>query len=167
MTLRLSKILLVVCAGLLGLLSGVDNILDYGTNFEVVRHVMSMDTTGAGEMMMSRAIVSDTLHRLLYAGIIAAELAYGGLCLIGALRLYFARAASAATFEAAKDIAVAGLTLGVVLYFLGFMIIGGEWLQMWRSADWNFQQPAFRFLVSLGIVLIFVALPEPNRRDPL
>lgn len=167
MTLRLSKIVLVVCAGLLGLLSGVDNILDYGTNFEVVRHVMSMDTTGAGEAMMRRAIVSDALHRLLYGAIIAAELAYGGLCLAGALRLIVAREASAAAFEAAKDIAVAGLTLGVVLYFLGFMIVGGEWLQMWRSADWNFQQPAYRFLVGLGIVLIFVAMPEPDRRDAL
>lgn len=162
MTLRLSKILLVLCAGLLGLLTGLDNILDYGTNFEVVRHVMSMDTTGAGEMAMSRAVVSDTLHRLLYAAIIAAELAYGALCLFGAARLFVALRAGAAVFEAAKDFAIGGLTLGVILYFFGFMIIGGEWLQMWRSADWNFQQPAFRFLVSLGVVLIFLASPEPR-----
>lgn len=162
MTLRLSKILLVLCAGLLGLLTGLDNILDYGTNFEVVRHVMSMDTTGAGEMAMSRAVVSDTLHRLLYAAIIAAELAYGGLCLYGALRLFAARRSGAAAFESAKDFAIGGLTLGVVLYFFGFLIIGGEWLQMWRSAQWNFQQPAFRFLVSLGVVLSYLASPEPR-----
>jgi predicted small integral membrane protein len=160
MMLRLSKILLVACAGLLGLLSGLDNILDYGANFEVVRHVMSMDTTGAGAAMMARAVISDPLHRLLYAAIIATELAYGGLCLVGAQRLFVARRSGAAAFAAAKELAVAGLTLGVLLYFFGFMIMGGEWLQMWRSADWNFQQPAFRFLVSLGIVLIFLATPE-------
>ncbi|MBY6242576.1 DUF2165 family protein [Methylosinus sp. Sm6] len=162
MTLRLSKILLVACAGLLGLLTGVDNILDYATNFEVVRHVASMDTTGAGESMMARAIVSDTLRRLLYAAIIAVELAYGALCLFGAQRLFVARGGSAAAFEGAKGPAAAGLTLGVLLYFFGFMIVGGEWLQMWRSADWNFQQPAFRFLLSLGFVLVLLATPEPR-----
>ena len=162
MTLRLSKILLVACAGLLGLVTGLGNILDYGTNFEVVRHVMSMDTTGAGEALMARAIVSDTLHRAVYAAIIGAELVYGGLCLVGAQRLFVALKGSAAAFEAAKSMAAAGLTLGVLLYFFGFMIVGGEWLQMWRSAEWNFQQPAFRFLAALAIVLIFLATPEPR-----
>lgn len=110
---------------------------------------------------MARAIVSDTLHRAAYAAIIAVELVYGGLCLVGAQRLFVALKGGAADFEAAKSMAVVGLTIGVLLYFLGFMIVGGEWLQMWRSAEWNFQQPAFRFLVILAIVLIFLATPEP------
>ncbi len=161
MILRAAKILLVLCAGLLGLVSGFDNIFDYDTNFEVVRHVASMDTTNADAAMMARAIRSDTLHRLIYAGVIATELAYGALCLYGALRLFGARRDNSARFEAAKDYAIGGLALGFALYFFGFMIIGGEWLQMWRSLDWNFQQPAFRFIGCLGFILIFLAMPEP------
>ncbi|MBG0810154.1 DUF2165 domain-containing protein [Methylosinus sp. H3A] len=165
MILRAAKILLVLCAGLLGLLSGFDNIIDYDVNFEVVRHVASMDTTKAGAATMGRAILSDTLHRLIYAGVIATELAYGALCLYGALRLFGAWRGDAATFEAAKEFAIGGLALGFALYFFGFMIVGGEWFQMWRSVDWNFQQPAFRFIGCLGFILVFLAMPEPVRGE--
>ncbi|WP_159726472.1 DUF2165 family protein [Methylosinus sp. Ce-a6] len=163
MIVRAAKILLAACAGLLGLVSGLGNIFDYDTNFEVVRHVASMDTTHASAALMSRAILSDMLYRLIYAAIIATELAYGALCIYGALRLFGARRDDAATFDAAKQFAIGGLALGFALYFFGFMIVGGEWFQMWRSADWNFQQPAFRFIGSLGFILVFVALPEPAR----
>ena len=165
MILRAAKILLVLCAGLLGLASGFGNIFDYDTNFEVVRHVASMDTTNADPAMMRRAIHSDTLYRLIYAGITATELAYGALCLYGALRLFGAWRGDAARFEAAKEFAIGGLALGFALYFLGFMIVGGEWFQMWRSIDWNFQQPAFRFIGCLGFILVFLALPEPARGE--
>lgn len=74
-----------------------------------------------------------------------------------------ARAARAADFDAAKEVAIGGLALGLALYFVGFLIVGGEWLQMWRSAEWNFQQAAFRFVGGIGIILIFVALPETDR----
>ena len=113
---------------------------------------------------MSRAILSDTLHRLLYAGIIATELAYGALCLSGALRLFGARKAMRRASKRPRNLAIGGLALGFALYFLGFMIVGGEWFQMWRSVDWNFQQPAFRFSAASASCSIFVAMPEPARR---
>jgi hypothetical protein len=31
---------------------------------------------------------------------------------------------------------------------------------MWQSQTWNFQQPAFRFYMTVLGVLIFVALPD-------
>ncbi|HKZ95782.1 MAG TPA: DUF2165 family protein [Hyphomicrobiaceae bacterium] len=40
MIVRASKALLVLWIGLFALLVGADNIIDYGTNFEFVRHVM-------------------------------------------------------------------------------------------------------------------------------
>lgn len=163
MILRIAKILLAGAAGLLGLLTGVDNIVDYSTNLEVVRHVLSMDTTHAHDILMSRAISSDALHHLFYWGIIATELVYGALCLYGALRLFDARGASAASFNGAKDIALAGLALGFGLYFFGFLIVGGEWFQMWQSEEWNLQEAAFRFIGSIGVVLIFVALRDGER----
>ncbi len=52
------------------------------------------------------------------------------------------------------------LAIGFTLYFFGFLIIGGEWFQMWQSPQWNMQQPAFRFLVSIGMMLIFICLPD-------
>ena len=56
---RLSKALLTLALGLFALLVGVDNIIDYGTNFAFVQHVLSMDTTFPGNKLMWRSITSD------------------------------------------------------------------------------------------------------------
>jgi len=76
------------------------------------------------------------------------------------LRLWRTRRAPAAYFNLSKDMAVAGLICGLVLWFFGFMVIGAERFQMWQSQTWNGQQAAFRFIVCIGIVLIFL-----NQKD--
>jgi len=157
MTLRLAKILLVSLAGLFSLLVGADNIIDYGTNYAFVQHVMSMDTVFPNSSLTWRAITNPALHHAAYAAIIAAELLTGILCLVGAWRLWGARAYFAGEFNAAKDLAIAGLVLGFALWFFGFMVVGGEWFQMWQSQTWNGQEAAFRFIGCIAFVLIFLA----------
>ncbi len=73
--------------------------------------------------------------------------------------------ADANAFNRAKTFAVVGLTLGFLLWQVGFMSIGGEWFGMWQSQQWNGVPSAFRFLVTIIAVLIFVAMPdrEPDR----
>ena len=157
MIVRAAKILLVLLIGLFSLLVGVDNIIDYGTNYAFVQHVMSMDTVFPNSTLTWRAITSPALHHTAYAGIIAAELLTGVLCVVGALKLWNARAYFASDFHAAKDIAVAGLVLGFALWFFGFMVVGGEWFQMWQSQTWNGQDAAFRFIGCIAFVLIFLS----------
>jgi predicted small integral membrane protein len=160
MVARLSKILLVLFVGLILLLVGIDNIIDYQTNFVFVQHVMTMDTVSPGTTLTWRAVSQPALHHAAFAFIIAAELVSGGLCAAGAWRLWEALGADAARFNAMKDTAITGLVCGFVLYFFGFLVIGGEWFQMWQSQTWNAQASAFRFLASIGLVLIFL-----NQRD--
>ena len=157
MTVRLAKILLVCLVGLFSLLVGADNIIDYGTNYAFVQHVMSMDTVFPNSSLTWRAITSPALHHASYAAIIAAELLTGVLCLLGAWRLWNARVYFASEFNAAKDLAVAGLVLGFALWFFGFMVVGGEWFQMWQSQTWNGQEAAFRFIGCICLVLVFLA----------
>jgi predicted small integral membrane protein len=52
------------------------------------------------------------------------------------------------------------LTLGFLLWQVGFMSIGGEWFGMWQSQQWNGVPSAFRFLITIMAVLIFVAMPD-------
>ena len=68
--------------------------------------------------------------------------------------------ADAGNFHRAKRCAVIGLTLGFLLWQVGFMSIGGEWFGMWQSQQWNGVPSAFRFLMTIIAVLIFVALPD-------
>jgi predicted small integral membrane protein len=75
----------------------------------------------------------------------------------GAFRLWRARNGIAADYNAAKDIAVAGLVCGLALWFFGFLTVGGEWFQMWQSKTWNGEEAAFRFVTCIGLVLIFLS----------
>ncbi len=156
MILRLSKAALTASAGAFALLAGADNVIDGGTNLAFVQHVLSMDTTFPGNALLGRAITSEWGHRATFALIIAAELAVGLLATAGAWRLLRARARPAPEFNAAKGPAIAGLAAGFALYFFGFLVIGGEWFQMWQSETWNGQEAAFRFAALFGLVLIFV-----------
>jgi predicted small integral membrane protein len=160
MIVRMSKALLVLNVGLILLLVGVDNVIDYQTNFVFVQHVMAMDTVSPESTLVWRAVTQPALQHAAFAFIIAAELVSGGLCAAGAWRLWEARGADATRFNAMKDTAIAGLVCGFVLYFFGFLVIGGEWFQMWQSQTWNAQASAFRFLASIALVLIFL-----NQRD--
>jgi len=160
MIVRLSKTLLVALVGLLLLLVGANNIIDYQTNFEFVQHVMAIDTLSPSTSLAWRAVTSPALHHAVYALIIAVEILSGAACVAGSARLWQVRDASADCFNAAKGVAVAGLTCGFALFLFGFLTIAAEWFQMWQSKEWNAQAPAFRFLAAIGLVLLFL-----NQRD--
>ena len=123
-----------------------------------------MDTTFPGNALMGRAITDPTLQKLGYFVIIAAELAAGILCLAGAVALFRVRRRPAIVFDEAKGLAILGLTLGFVLWFTGFMTVGAEWFLMWQSPTWNGQEAAFRFIVCIGIVLLYVSRSDERER---
>jgi predicted small integral membrane protein len=153
---RYAKIVMSLCLAIFCLLVVSNNITDYGTNFLFVQHVLSMDTTHPGNALTYRAITAPAIWNLSYGLIIAAEAVTGVLFLAGAIRLWQERDASGAKFNAAKGPFVAGAIAAFLLWFLGFMVIAGEWFAMWQSQTWNGQEAAFRFYVTVLAVLIFV-----------
>lgn len=156
MTVRYCKILLVASVGFLALLIVLNNLQDPRSNLLYIQHVMSMDTTFPDNQLKWRALISPTAHGLAYGLLVMCESAIALLCFLGTYRLLKAVKEPAKTFEQAKGIAIAGLTLAFLLWFVGFMAIGGEWFAMWQSEVWNGQQPAFRFIGCVGLVLLFV-----------
>jgi len=162
MAIRAAKAAMVAAIALLASLVAFGNVTDYGTNFAFVQHVLSMDSIFPGSTITYRAITSPALHHAAYAIIIVAEAATAVLCWIGAAKLFRRIASDARTFNRAKTFAVAGLTLGFLLWQVGFMSIGGEWFGMWMSGQWNGVPSAFRFVVVIAAVLIFVALPDED-----
>lgn len=157
---RISKAILVLMVALFCLLVGYNNIVDYGSNFEFTRHVLLMDTTFPGNRLMGRAISSPLLHHAAYWLIIAGELLASALYLAGAIALLRRLRGTQPAFAQAKTLAVCGLTLGLVVWFFGFMTVAGEWFAMWQSPQWNGVESAFRFVVCIGVVLIYVAQNE-------
>ena len=62
--------------------------------------------------------------------------------------------------DAAKKRVIVGATVGFLVWFFGFMVIGGEWFLMWQSDTWNGQDAAFKFYMAILGVLIFVNQPD-------
>jgi predicted small integral membrane protein len=160
MTLRTIKMLLVYGVAVFYTLVVLDNITDYGSNYEFVRHVMMMDTTFPGNKGMWRAINSPALHTVFYLSIITWEAATMILCWWGGLSLAQALRGPATAFQQAKRISIAGLALSLTMWLVVFLAVGGEWFMMWQSKSWNGQDAAFRMFTVVGIVLLIVALPD-------
>jgi predicted small integral membrane protein len=159
---RVAKVLVVAALGSYALMVAYNNIVDYGSNYEFVRHVLSMDTTFPGNALMHRALAGETMWRLAYAAIIGTEWLTGFLLVAGALALLRRLRAPAGAFNRAKVWAIAGLTVGFGLWFFGFMVIAGEYFVMWQSKLWNGQEAAFRIATEMLGALIFIALPDPD-----
>ncbi|WP_046869238.1 DUF2165 family protein [Microvirga massiliensis] len=160
LAIRAAKVLMVAAIAFFATLVAFGNITDYGTNFVFVQHVLHMDSIFPDATIGYRAITSPTLHHAAYNLIIAAETLTAILCWIGAFRLLRKLRADAMSFNRAKGWAVAGLTLGFVVWQVGFMSVGGEWFGMWMSQQWNGVPNAFRFLMTILGVLIFVSLHD-------
>jgi predicted small integral membrane protein len=157
---RLAKVALIAALAAYALIVAYDNIVDYGSNYEFVRHVLSMDTTFAGNALRHRAIIDETVWKAAYALIIAIEWLTCLLLALGAIALLRKLTAPAAAFNRAKAWAVAGLMVGFGLWFFGFMVIAGEYFATWQSQIWNGQESAFRIATMMLGVLIFVSLTD-------
>lgn len=166
MIVRLSKLTLLAAVALFMTLVAIGNITDYGSNWQFVQHVLSMDTTFRSPNLMWRAIADPMVQTLAYLLIILVEAASALTLWFGCLRLWARRRDGAGRFNDGKDAAVAGLTLTMLLWGLGFIAIGGEWFAMWQSQDWNGQDAAFRFLAFSGIVLIYLVQPDSALPGP-
>ncbi len=159
---RLSKIILVWAIALFASLAAFSNLSDYNSNFEIISHVLKMDTTFPDNQGLWRAIESPLIHHIIYGLIIFVEIIVALLCWLGGYRL-LKSIQNPVTFNQAKKLAILGLTLGFILWFTGFMTIGGEWFLMWQSDVANGQQAAFRLVVIIGILLIYLVHPDEDR----
>jgi predicted small integral membrane protein len=156
MQLRLCKIIVTALSSLFLLVVVFNNMTDPNSNYQFVRHVLSMDTTFPGNTLMYRAISTPVIHKAIYASVIAWEALSCVLIGAGALRLWKARGAPTAEWRSAKGLASLGLTAGLVQWYFAFMTVGGEWFLMWQSRVWNGQEAAFRLFVFMALTLIFV-----------
>lgn len=161
MTIRLLKTSMVFAVGLWALLIAADNLFDYESNWQFVQHVLSMDTVFPDNTLKYRAITNPMLQSIGYWLIIATEWVMSALCLAGASKLFRARRSHAA-FIAAKPLAACGLVLVFLLYFMGFVVVGGEWFCMWQSQIWNGQAKAVMFLTCAMLVLIVLLMREED-----
>ena len=140
-------------------------------NQPFVQHVLAMDTANFGAEpgtdldpdVMWRAVENEALQDAAYVGVIVWE-ALTALVLLGSLR-WWARGRSDGYLRA-RAASTIGLLMMLLLFLGGFIAIGGEWFQMWRSSDWNGLDPAFRNAVLAMVTLVIVQMTSPRWDQP-
>jgi predicted small integral membrane protein len=157
---RSAKLMLLAGIALFYTLVVFNNLTDFDSNYQFVRHVLSMDSTFPGNHGMWRALPSPAFHMAFYISIIAWEASTMILMWWGAVRLLQAIRLPTAAFNRAKGAAVMALTLSMLMWLVAFLSVGAEWFLMWQSHTWNGQEPAFRMFAVVGLVLLILMQPE-------
>jgi predicted small integral membrane protein len=157
---RIAKTVAVAAIALMTLLVVIGNITDYFTNYHFVEHVMKMDTIFPGSHLYYRHVESPFLFHAGYIILIAMEALMAFCGIKGSWLLFKNLKSDASVFHASKNWAVTAITIGVIIWFLGFEVVGGEWFAMWQSSSWNGLGAAERIVSFLVLVLILLHLKE-------
>lgn len=158
---RFVQITIAALAGIYLLLVGVNNVLDYDVNFEFAKQVMGMkDVFPSNDLDDWRSISQLWLIHIFYIGIIFLEITGGLFTLKGVADLIKNRRSEALIFNHKKKFAIYGVLIGMVLWAGVFLIVAGEWFQMWQSATWNAQGTAFNLAILYGVFIIILLKEE-------
>lgn len=153
---RMVLLVAIAGCGLMTFLIAFGNITDYNTNYEFVKHVLSMDSIFENSTVKYRSINNDSIHHLAYIFIIALETAMAYFFITGSIQMYLDRKGDKEKFNLSKKNAYIGIALSIILWFIGFSVVGGEWFSMWQSVEWNGLDPAYR--LTSFFMLTFLAL---------
>jgi predicted small integral membrane protein len=157
---RLAKTISVAAIGIMASLIVMGNITDYSTNYQFVEHVLKMDTTFNDSHLHYRSINNAFAFNAFFISLILMETLMAFCCIKGSWLLVKNLKSDPVIFHAAKNWAIAGIIIGIVIWFAAFEVVGGEWFAMWQSNTWNGLAAAERILSFLGVTLILLHLKD-------
>ena len=146
---RSSKLMLLAGIAFFYALVVFNNVTDFDSNYQFVRHVLMMDSTFPGNHGLWRALRSPGIHLAFYISIIVWEIVTAILLWWGSIRMLGALRGPVAAF-----------TLSMLMWLVAFLSVGAEWFLMWQSHTWNGQEEAFRMFVVVGLVLLLLLHPD-------
>lgn len=151
------------------LLVAFGNITDYSSNEPFVRAVVGMSDGFSGKGIDDpdltwRRISEPWVQTGIYWLIIAWEV-LTGLVLAWAVVAWFRALRARTGFAAARGLSTLGWLMGVLLFFGGFLTVGGEWWAMWQNSTFNGQEPAFRNSVLALAGILLAQLPSADWTD--
>ena len=159
--LRIMKILLVLGVAMWGLIGAFGNLADWSGTKDAVAAVTTMSTFEGGSDHWRATsnpvlIFTGALFILLFKAIA------GLLCLLGAWRMWAARASGAADFARAKTLALTGCAVAIFLLFVGFGVIAEVWFELWQSKELHdpVLASAFRYGGMIGLIALFVGMRD-------
>lgn len=158
--LRIVKIVLILSVGLWGLLGAIGNLVDWSGTMGSVAAVTAMSTfEGGADRWQATSNPAVVWAGALFIPLF--KLAATTACFLGAIRMWNARQSGAAAFAAAKSLALVGCGIAMFGLFLGWIVIGEQWFELWRSPALGAAGDiAFRYAGFVAFIALFVAIPD-------
>lgn len=159
--LRYIKIMLVLTVAGFGFIGAFGNLADWEGTIGGVGAATSMATFEGGAESW-RATDNPLLIGIAAVIIPLLKFGSGVLCLWGSVTMWQARSGAASVFDLAKQPALAGMGVAILLLFGGWIVLAETWFEMWRSdvlRDASLES-AFRYIGSIGVIALFVALRD-------
>jgi predicted small integral membrane protein len=153
--LRIVKILLVASVAAWAALGALGNLLDWQGTTGVIGAVTSMATFAGGPERW-RATANPVVILGAAALIVLFKLMTLALCAAGAWRMWGARKSEAAAFDSAKALALTGCAVAVLGLFVGWIVIGEQWFEYWRSDA--MREAAGGSALRYGVFIALIAL---------
>jgi predicted small integral membrane protein len=151
-------------SGLYYLLVAFDNVSNPSANWKFVRAVLSLDGVPSSSGFGWRAMHSPTLQGAAYAVIIVGECIAGGLLCAGAFRGWAARR-SGRQWCGVQWMTFYGAMSGLTIFYLAFIVIGGNWFVMYLNDEWNGLGVAFQNAVLTSMTVVIALLAALVSRD--
>ncbi|GAB3023350.1 MULTISPECIES: DUF2165 family protein [Oleiagrimonas] len=157
MAIRYLKLVLVAFVGLQGWLYVAGNLANWHAGVGAISYVIGMQDHAIYPHHIAPVLSGPMWASLVFVLILCGEFLVGALSLKGAWDLWAARGQPAIGFNSAKKYAVLGPGMAMVVWFGGFIVLGGAWFQMWQTqiGDGSFKD-AFVYAVTAGLILLFV-----------
>lgn len=156
--LKKAKSIMILTVALWGFIGAFHNVIDWNGTIAAIGAATSMSTIPGG----TESWQATDIALIVWIGalfIVASKLATGTLCGIGAVRMWKAQNSDLGAYKAAKEIALTGCAVAMIMLFGGFVVIAESWFELWRSESMigPVLQSAFRYGGMITLIGLFVA----------
>ncbi|MEP4890743.1 MAG: DUF2165 family protein [Aliiglaciecola sp.] len=159
--LRRAKSIMILTVAIWGFVGALHNLIDWDGTLAAVKMATSMITIpdGSESWQATSNLIVVWIGALFILG---AKLTTGVMCTIGSIRMWKAQGANSSVYNAAKQIALTGCAVAIIMLFGGFIIIAESWFELWRSETMlaPVLGSAFRYAGMISLISIFVALKD-------
>lgn len=145
-------------------IASVTNFLDYDTNFQWIKQILTMQNTVQNPAITSRAIHADFIHHMVYKMVLLWELVMGLLCLgTGLLSLWNYK--KPILFNKIISVGTWGVFGAFLFHGYVYYAVANEWFAAWQATTMGTKVASLPFVVLTGITLILLKLPDSQRED--
>jgi len=156
-----AKIALIVMVAVWAFSGALQNLIDWSGTIEAVIVTMSMATIEGGETSW-KATSNPVLAWTGALFILLSKVLAAVFCGSGAIKMWVEHSNDIDAFNKAKNIALTGCCIAIIMLFGGFIVVAEGWFELWQSDALRAPviESAFRYACMISLIALIVATPD-------